>query len=425
VCAVGGSGLGGPGPAHPSPAAGSSRAAGGGRPSPRPRGPRRIRAAARRTGRTPSAAALALAAGTIRSTNIPAALRSLPAALGLANVRWHIDLIVKRGKSSGLVDQGRTGKPTRMLCARSATLLGMVRQQWCCLVGCWASPDRALVQAAQVVRDHAVALAHARGCPARLAEALTTIQQVVRRTARMNSRATHPNTSQRLLAVTTEDAEPAASRAVQPPSVVDSPVRLPAQRALRCAAEPLNRLLDAHGIIAPAYPPRTRGIKGAGEGPLSGVGFLLSMDEFRIRARKMTNYTKEAFSASECALSKKSTLERRGAGGEGQNAHPNASNVEFAQMFCPPLKAATGGRPHILLTAETSAPASKLLPRVPCGGGSRASTSSPPAEPCASTGSAHSCASNRHGAPAPLTSGGLVRRRRSAANALFVALPAP
>jgi hypothetical protein len=34
------------------------------------------------------------------------------------------------------------------------------------------------------------------------------------------------------------------------------------------------------------------------------------MDEFRIRARKMTNYMKEAFSASECALSKKPTPER-------------------------------------------------------------------------------------------------------------------
>jgi hypothetical protein len=34
------------------------------------------------------------------------------------------------------------------------------------------------------------------------------------------------------------------------------------------------------------------------------------MDEFRIRAPKMTNYMKEAFSASECALSKNPTIER-------------------------------------------------------------------------------------------------------------------
>lgn len=41
--------------------------------------------------------------------------------------------------------------------------------------------------------------------PSRLAEALTTIQEVLRRTARMNSRSKHPNTCQLLVALTTED----------------------------------------------------------------------------------------------------------------------------------------------------------------------------------------------------------------------------
>jgi hypothetical protein len=135
-----------------------------------------------------------------------------------------------RWKSYGLVDAWRTGKPARILCEIYAKLLGMLLQQGCFIVGCWAYPDRSLVKAAQVVRDHAVALAHARGCHARLAAALTTIQQVLRRTARMNRRATHPNTYQLLLALTTEDAEFAA------PTVGDSPVLLPAQRELRGAA---------------------------------------------------------------------------------------------------------------------------------------------------------------------------------------------
>jgi hypothetical protein len=34
----------------------------------------------------------------------------------------------------------------------------------------------------------------------------------------------------------------------------------------------------------------------------------------------------------------------RGVGGEGQNGHPNASNTEFVQMFCPPLNPAYAGR---------------------------------------------------------------------------------
>lgn len=191
---------------------------------------RRLRKEARDHGRQPSAAALALAAWTILITNAPRALLTLPEALVVAKARWQVELLFKLWKSDGLVDEWRTGKPARILCEIHAKVLGRVLQQWCFIVGCWAYPDRSLVKAAQVVRDHAVALAHARGCPARLAEALTTIQQVLRRTARMNSRATHPNTSQHLLALTTEDAELAA------PTVVDSPARLPAQRELRCAA---------------------------------------------------------------------------------------------------------------------------------------------------------------------------------------------
>lgn len=74
---------------------------------------RRIRAEARRKGRTPSAAALALAAWTIRITNVPAELLSRHEALVLANVRWHIELVFKLWTSQGLVDEWRTGKPAR------------------------------------------------------------------------------------------------------------------------------------------------------------------------------------------------------------------------------------------------------------------------------------------------------------------------
>jgi hypothetical protein len=197
---------------------------------------RRIRAEARRKGRTPSAAALALAAWTLLITNVPAELLSLPEALVLAKVRWQIELMFKLWKSHGLVDQWRTGKPARILCELYAKLLAMLLQQWCFIVGCWSYPERSLVKAAQVVRDHAVVLAHARGKRERLAEALGTIRQVLRRSARMNSRASHPNSYQLLLALTTEEAEPTAPLVVPPPGVVEAPVRLPTQRELRRAA---------------------------------------------------------------------------------------------------------------------------------------------------------------------------------------------
>ena len=57
------------------------------------------------------------------------------------------------------------------------------------------------------MRDHAVELATAQARPARLREVLETIQRVLKRTARMNTRAKHPNTYQLLLALTTSDEQ--------------------------------------------------------------------------------------------------------------------------------------------------------------------------------------------------------------------------
>jgi hypothetical protein len=45
----------------------------------------------------------------------------------------------------------------------------------------------------------------------------------------------------------------------------------------------------------------------------------------------------------------------RGAGGEGQTAHPNASNVEFARMFCPPVNPPAGEGPGVRVNKHISA----------------------------------------------------------------------
>jgi hypothetical protein len=168
---------------------------------------RRIRKTARDKGVTPSAAALALANWTILMTNIPPDLLRLVEAVVLAKVRWQIELLFKLWKSHGQLDSWRTGKPERMLCEVYAKLLAMVVQHWALVVGCWQFPERSLVKAAQVVRDHAPELSCARARLDRLSEVLTTIQQVLRRTARMNTRKKHPNTYQLLLAMTTEPAQ--------------------------------------------------------------------------------------------------------------------------------------------------------------------------------------------------------------------------
>jgi hypothetical protein len=165
---------------------------------------RRIRKTARDKGHSPSAAALALAAWTLLLTNIPPEMLSLEEALIVAKVRWQIELLFKLWKSQGQLSSWRTAKPVRILCEVYAKLLALVLQHWMLVIGCWVYVDRSLVKAAQVVRDHAVELASSRARSERLAEVLETIQRVLKRTARMNTRHQHPNTYQLLLALTTE-----------------------------------------------------------------------------------------------------------------------------------------------------------------------------------------------------------------------------
>jgi hypothetical protein len=163
---------------------------------------RRLREEAKRKGRQPSAAALALANWTVLITNAPAELLSLSEALVVAKVRWQIELVFKLWKSHGKIDEWRTKKAARVLCEVYGKLLAMLVQQWLFLVSCWAYPDRSLVKAAQVVRDYAPELAAARARPERLAETVEALQRVLKRTARLNSRRKRPNTYQLLLALT-------------------------------------------------------------------------------------------------------------------------------------------------------------------------------------------------------------------------------
>jgi DDE family transposase len=160
---------------------------------------RRLRAAARAHGRTPSAASLAWCDWTIFVTNLAPELLSLREALVLARARWQIELLFKLWKSHGQIDQSRSGKPWRVLTEVFAKLLAMVVQHWLLLVGCWRYPNRSLVKAAQTVRQHALHLASALACPTLLGRAIGVIQRCLAAGCRLNRRKTKPNTYQLLL----------------------------------------------------------------------------------------------------------------------------------------------------------------------------------------------------------------------------------
>ncbi len=160
---------------------------------------RRLRAEARRRGRTPSAASLAWCDWTISLTNVPPELLSVREALVLAKARWQVELLFKLWKSHGQIDEWRSRKPWRVLSEVCAKLLAMLVQHWLVLTGCWAYPDRSLVKAAQTVRQHALHLASALACPQLLEQAIGVIHRCLAAGCRINRRKKKPHTYQLLL----------------------------------------------------------------------------------------------------------------------------------------------------------------------------------------------------------------------------------
>ena len=158
-----------------------------------------IHAAARTEGRhPPSPDKLALAGWTLLVTNAPPALLGIGDALVLARARWQIELLFKLWKTEGQLAAWRTANPHRVTCEVYAKLTALVIQHWALLAGCWDHPDRSLTQAAQTVRDHAVALLLALGVRTRLVAVLTTIRAGLAAGCRIASRRTKPSLFQLL-----------------------------------------------------------------------------------------------------------------------------------------------------------------------------------------------------------------------------------
>jgi IS4 transposase len=131
-------------------------------------------------------------------TNVPADRLTVAEVLTLARARWQIELLFKRWKSHGTIDESRSQKPYRVLCDVYAKLLAMVVQHWLFLVNLWAYPDRSLVKAAKTVKRRALELARSFRKRTRLVETITSIGQCITG-CRMNRRKQEPNTYQLLL----------------------------------------------------------------------------------------------------------------------------------------------------------------------------------------------------------------------------------
>lgn len=160
---------------------------------------RRLKAEARRHGRTPRPDLLALTDWTILVTNVPPDRLTPAEALVLYRVRWQIECLFKLWKSWGKLAQSRSAKPWRILGELYAKLLAAVLQHWLLVVGCWRFPDRSLVKATTTLRDHVTLLAYGLRGTLDLTPVVDLIVTALQACPRLERRQKHPATFQLLV----------------------------------------------------------------------------------------------------------------------------------------------------------------------------------------------------------------------------------
>ena len=157
-----------------------------------------LAAEARAEQRPVSTAAWALARWTILVTNCPAALLSGAEAQALGAARWQVELVMKRWKSLGQVDEWQTANPERILTELYAKLLVQVLQHWRLVLGCGREPRRSLWRGVRELQRWGQTLAWAwtQNCwEAAVADAVAAVSR-----CRIDRRGKDPATYQRLLA---------------------------------------------------------------------------------------------------------------------------------------------------------------------------------------------------------------------------------
>jgi Transposase DDE domain len=159
---------------------------------------RKVQAAAKREGQTPSARVVARADWTLLVTNIPAAQLTATEAWTLYRCRWQIELLFKRWKSLGGIDESRSADPDRILCEVYAKLLIVLAQHWVLLTGCWPRPDRSLAHATVALRAWALPLALHLGHRPEFVAVLTALQTTLACARGITKRRRVPATYQRL-----------------------------------------------------------------------------------------------------------------------------------------------------------------------------------------------------------------------------------
>jgi hypothetical protein len=146
-----------------------------------------IREAAHNHGRTPPALALSLAKWVLILTTATPQHASAAQIATLLRRRWQLELLFKRWKDQGQLDETRGWNPARIEVEWYAKLLGVLVHHWGLLTTGWQWAERRLVKAGQTVRELARGLALAWRDPARLRRLLDQIAHSLALAGRIGS----------------------------------------------------------------------------------------------------------------------------------------------------------------------------------------------------------------------------------------------
>lgn len=160
---------------------------------------RALKEDARKRGRALSQARLALVDWTLLITNAKDELLQAREVFVLARLRWQVELIFKLWKQHIQLDDWRSAAPWRILVEVYAKLLGALLQHWLLVATCWHFPDRSLVKATAIIRDHAILIGYALRGFLNLAASLDLLAQSLHDCPRLERRRKRPAAFQLVL----------------------------------------------------------------------------------------------------------------------------------------------------------------------------------------------------------------------------------
>ena len=125
---------------------------------------------------------------TIYVTNVPAEKLTVEEICVLYRARWQIELMFKRWKSLGRIDEMTGSTAARRLVRFWSRLLAMLVQHWLSQATAWGDSRCSLHKAWKATQEHATHLASAAGCVERLVREIELLGRIIAKTTRRDKR---------------------------------------------------------------------------------------------------------------------------------------------------------------------------------------------------------------------------------------------